>query len=147
MVTRGYSIDFFTLVWKYNNTSFFLICPDMKLSAHFEVFWWRRRVCLLEDPSDDIHTPRILEACACGSIFIRWWTSYVSRERWSLFFARCHVPAGSQVNSMSYHLFFLKLTCPPVALVAPANILRPSWESLTLSYVGVSGEGGIWTIV
>ena len=39
--------------------------------------------------------------------------------------------------------FFLTLTCPPVALDAPAKILRHYWVSFTVSYVGVLGEGFI----
>ena len=51
--------------------------------------------------------------------------------------ARCHFPAGSQVNSKIYHFVFWTLNCPPAALAVPTNILRPSWALLTVAYVGV----------
>ena len=51
--------------------------------------------------------------------------------------AKCHFFYGSNVNSSRYHLIFGALTFPPVALAAPANMFRPSWGSLTVSYVAL----------
>ena len=43
--------------------------------------------------------------------------------------------------------FFSALTCPPVALDSPENILRPFCASLTVSSREVSGEGATCMIV
>ena len=55
----GYSIGFFTVLWKYNQTLLFLVCPDLTRSTKVVIVWRRIFVCSRDDPSGDILTPRI----------------------------------------------------------------------------------------
>ena len=50
-------------------------------------------------------------------------------------------PSEYHLKYIIYHFVFSALTCPPVALTDPANILRPFCDSFTVSYRGVYGEG------
>ena len=77
-------------------------------------------------PSGGIHALSIFEACVGCSILMAFSISEVCRERWGLLLTRCHFPAGYQVNSRTYHLFFT-LTFPPVDLSSPENMFIPFW--------------------
>ena len=112
--TRGYFMNFLIVVWKYNQALLFM-CPDLTLSVRVVVVCWRRFVCSRDVSSGGIHTLSILEACGGGSLSMDFSLSEVYRERWELLFTRCHFPAGSQVNSRTYHLFFytnFPTSCP-----------------------------------
>ena len=101
----------------------------------------------MEYPYVDIQTPNILDDClggiisiyfppsCCGSVIV----AYLSDSQ--------HFSYGSHFKSIRYHFVFSALTCPPVALSHPANILRPFCASLTVSSRGVSGEGATGMIV
>ena len=67
-----------------------------------------------------------------------------NRSAWSLDIR--HWPVESHLNLRRYH-FFLTLTFQPVVSDSPEKIYRPDWDSLTVSFVGFVGEGGIWMMV
>ena len=69
------------------------------------------------------------------------------RDRSYQFSAIRHLPIESHLNPGKYNFFYITLTCPPVVSASPEKGYRPNWDILTVSFVGVVGEGGIWTMV
>ena len=66
------------------------------------------------------------------------------RNRSSWLSDRRHWKVDSHLNSRRYHIFFITLTCPPVACATNEKRLRTDWDSLTVSVVGVVWDGDIY---
>ena len=118
-----------------------LLCPCLTLSAQDAVIWFIPIICSLEDPSGDIQNPNILDPSWGESIsisFPHFCDGSVSVS--SLSYSH-HFPSGLHLKSIIYYFVIYELTCPPVALSAPVNILRPFFAIFTASSRGGSIEG------
>ena len=74
--------------------------------------------------------------------FMRTFGEFSNRSSWLL--GRRHWPVESHLNSRRYHFVLITPTCPPVVCTDSEKRLRPDWYNLTLSVVGVVGDGDIW---
>ena len=71
----------------------------------------------------------------------------MSTDRSARLLDRLPWPVESHLNLTRYHFFLLMLTCPPVVCAAPEKRPRPDCNILTISVVGVVGDGDIWVII
>ena len=121
--------------------------PALTLSAQDAVILCTHCVCYFEDPTGDIKTPNILDACLGESLSISFPPSCDGGLSVASLSDSCHFPPGSHLKSIRCHFVFYALTCTPVALAAPENTLRPFCTSFTVSSRGVSGEVYTWMIM
>ena len=70
------------------------MCPDLTLSAQDADIWCSSIICSLEDPSGDIQTPNILDACLGGSLSFSFAPSFGGSISVASLSASHHLPSG-----------------------------------------------------
>ena len=123
------------------------MCPNLTLLDQDAVIWCSRLVSYLDDPSDDIQDPNILDDILGESLSISSHPSCDGSVSVASLSDIHYFPSGSHLNSIRYHSFISALTFPPVALADPANILKPFCASFAVYSRGVSGECATFMIV